>query len=380
MNWWLNSFIYIMAIPTALLLMNTLYRTYKELRESYFDLFRLSQYLFLLVYLTAWMIFYFTITFDVDIKVYEIAVWIASGTNIAYIVVNLLLWVLVIVHLSNLVKLDKGQKFIKNRKKVIRIEIFSILIALMIFFMVLTVNGISAFYAIRKENGTQDLEEEDDKNEHFIIIDIISCVLSITLYLIFMSSELYLIIKLMKLVKKYCHYDKQYSKFFPWLAGSNIIYYWFQLATFITMLATQTTYCDLSRVDKDSTGMSRGVKVMLFVFNNNLPLAYAYLNIKNVSFKTYVANILPGIGKPYLCPSKISLFIVPSCRDDPDSDEERKEESGMSGINHSNTQSYILSEDLPLLDHEGISSVENIVSNHVLNHRSGHNNSYFQLD
>ncbi|CAI2359951.1 unnamed protein product [Moneuplotes crassus] len=372
-------FIVIMAIPTAFLLLNTLYRTYLELKEYYFDLFRLSQYLFLLVYLTAWMLFYCTIGFNRQVEIYEAAVWIASGTNIGYIVINLMLWILIIVHLSNLVKLEEGEQFIKNRKKVIKIEMLSIFLALLVFFVVLVINGYSALGSI---DYYKHLNEHTDDENNFDKIDYVSCSLLIALYVVFIFSELFLIIKLMKLVHKYCAYDKEYSKFFPWLAGSNIVYYCFQLVTFIVMMESKTTYCDISRIDlkKNKPNMQLWLKMMLFVFNNNLPLVYAYMNIKNVSFKIYVANILPGIGKPYLCPSKISLFIVPSCRNDPDGDEDRQEESEKNQTRVNNSHSYLLDEDMKLFGEDKIGTIDNIVEEHALSARGRHSNNYFQLE
>lgn len=95
-------FFAIMIIPTVILLGNTIWRTVVELKEDYFDLFRLSQYAFLLAYLIAWMVFYVSYLFHSTPYLYEIGVWIGSATNMGYIIINLMLWVLIIVHISNI--------------------------------------------------------------------------------------------------------------------------------------------------------------------------------------------------------------------------------------------------------------------------------------
>ena len=61
-----------LAAPSILLMANTLYRTYYELKEDYYDMFRLSQYFFLSVYLVVWITFYITIMIDDSETVIEI--------------------------------------------------------------------------------------------------------------------------------------------------------------------------------------------------------------------------------------------------------------------------------------------------------------------
>ncbi|CAI2372319.1 unnamed protein product [Moneuplotes crassus] len=339
-------FLGVMTIPTLLLLVNTGFRTYKELKQDYYDLFRIGQYAFLIVYLVSWMFFYIFIMSSDIISVYEIAVCIASGTNMGYIVINLLLWVLIIIHLDNLVKKEEDiEKFIRNRRRIKRIEVISILFAMIICFTVLSLNGVSAWRSIQAKIDDKAQNSFDD-------VDKVSCWLSIALYVFFIVSEILLVMKLMKLVKKYCNYDKQYSKYFPWLAGSNVIYYTFQLITFIIMMVYKQTYCEISQLNKETKSSNyfpRIAKAVLFFFNNNLPLLYAYLNIKNVSFKLYIVNTLAGIHKPNLCPARISLFIVVSCKSDREVSQYEGSTVGEPSINEYSSDRpdvYLLYEDM----------------------------------
>lgn len=80
------------------------------------------------------------------------------------------------------------------------------------------------------------------------------------------------------------------------------------------MIFTQLTFNGFAisqfRIEEAIAVQIKEYTIIPLLVRLNLPLLYAYLNIKNISFKHYFWNTLVGIGKEEIPPSSLSLYIL----------------------------------------------------------------------
>lgn len=301
----------IFAIFPTLLLMNTIYRLILELRQYRYDLLKLTQFAFMFMFWAMWIIFYISWLLRTPLQVFQYSALIAFTMNIGYIAINQLLWVLIIAHIPNLMKWvgDHPKRLYEVLPMTRKVEKLSILIISIILWISILANMWPAIHY-------SGFEQEDYNPRYSTVPEQVSGLIGVILFVCFINSEIYLYWNLMPIINKHWDFDKNNKKYFRILWICNVIYFTGQILVFSVAAIFGFSFWEnsvgvLSTTFYNSRHFSYLFKVLLFIMNT-LPVLYAYLNIRNVSFKTYLGNFLDGISKHDVWTSECSLFIVSS--------------------------------------------------------------------
>lgn len=122
----------------------------------------------------------------------------------------------------------------------------------------------------------------------------------LSLSIIFLFNEIVLFIWLSKTMKKLMvHYHQKYSKSFKNLLTCNIILFLVWVGYYLFFMFSKSNYWKILMVTK-SNEYSSGEKLIFtteLIIDALTLFFYCLLNIRNVSFRTYVYKLLRGINR-----------------------------------------------------------------------------------
>lgn len=278
-------------------------RLYKELRSQLIDLFKVTQYIWLILfslseilYLADSIVLHFA-----EHDFYAIELLYLFEPLHLYFIVDLQCWVNLIVHFSKLFKTQQGIKIRVIQKEIKRYEVASFVF----FIVILTLKGTIwiitwCFYFIDNDKYSHRYRVMRNVSLWLAIILISSCAIA--------SVLIYLKLRVVLKNKLYYYYVR-INKNLVLLLATNMVF-------FISLISARVLFIVLgTRMNfnylKNWT-FGAFLLYLLIVLTFYLPYFYMiYFNTNNIKFKEYLSNIYFGMSEMDKY-RKSSLFIKTS--------------------------------------------------------------------